>query len=146
MKAFVWLLVSVCSYFSRRVTKMWNFYSNCNFLQCPLFPFREGNGTPLQYSCLENPMDGGAWWGYSPGGRRESDMTERRTGRWFQPCTSLDVWCIFTGSVFRAGSYGWTNELVGVAFPGREVPGNHSAHQRFLAQIPATSNPSKVGC
>ena len=23
---------------------------------------REGNGNPLQYSCLENPMDGGAWW------------------------------------------------------------------------------------
>ena len=23
--------------------------------------FREGNGTPLQYSCLENPMDRGAW-------------------------------------------------------------------------------------
>ena len=22
----------------------------------------EGNGTPLQYFCLENPMDGGAWW------------------------------------------------------------------------------------
>ena len=22
----------------------------------------DGNGTPLQYSCLENPMDGGAWW------------------------------------------------------------------------------------
>ena len=22
----------------------------------------EGNGTPLQYSCLETPMDGGAWW------------------------------------------------------------------------------------
>ena len=22
----------------------------------------EGNGTPLQYTCLENPMDGGAWW------------------------------------------------------------------------------------
>ena len=22
----------------------------------------EGNGTSLQYSCLENPMDGGAWW------------------------------------------------------------------------------------
>ena len=26
------------------------------------FPLGEGNGTPLQYSCLENPMDGGAWW------------------------------------------------------------------------------------
>ena len=24
--------------------------------------FGEGNGTPLQYSCLENPVDGGAWW------------------------------------------------------------------------------------
>ena len=22
----------------------------------------EGNGNPLQYSCLKNPMDGGAWW------------------------------------------------------------------------------------
>ena len=22
----------------------------------------EGNATPLQYSCLKNPMDGGAWW------------------------------------------------------------------------------------
>ena len=22
----------------------------------------KGNGAPLQYSCLENPMDGGAWW------------------------------------------------------------------------------------
>ena len=26
-----------------------------------LYDSREGNGTPLQYSCLENPMDGGAW-------------------------------------------------------------------------------------
>ena len=24
--------------------------------------YGEGNGTPLQYSCLENPMDGGDWW------------------------------------------------------------------------------------
>ena len=23
---------------------------------------RDSDGTPLQYSCLENPMDGGAWW------------------------------------------------------------------------------------
>ena len=30
----------------------------------PLLPqhrYGESNGTPLQYSCLENPMDGGAW-------------------------------------------------------------------------------------
>ena len=31
-----------------------------NYSSIKLF-FREGNGTPLQYSCLENPMDGGAW-------------------------------------------------------------------------------------
>ena len=42
-----------------------NFYFNYLFFfilaQCRIFS-REGNGTPLQYSCLENPMDGGAWW------------------------------------------------------------------------------------
>ena len=27
-----------------------------------IFSFGEGDGTPLQYSCLENPVDGGAWW------------------------------------------------------------------------------------
>ena len=34
----------------------------------------EGNGTPLQYSCLESPMDGGAWWA-TVHGVVESDMT-----------------------------------------------------------------------
>ena len=39
----------------------------------------EGNGTPLQYSCLENPMDGGAWWaavhGVAKSQTRLSDCT-----------------------------------------------------------------------
>ena len=35
-----------------RVTKSWT--------QLSMY-IGEGNGTPLQYSCLENPMDGGAW-------------------------------------------------------------------------------------
>ena len=39
----------------------------------------EGNGTPLQYSCLENPMDGGAWWaavhGVTKSQTRLSDFT-----------------------------------------------------------------------
>ena len=53
-------------------------------LSCLIFPFpvsfiifltpldpEEGNGNPLQYSCLENPMVRGAWWTtYSPWGHR----------------------------------------------------------------------------
>ena len=35
---------------------------NCFTIFC-----REGNGTPLQYSCLEKPMDGGAWWAAAHG-------------------------------------------------------------------------------
>ena len=39
----------------------------------------EGNGTPLQHSCLENPMDGGAWkaavHGVAEGQTRLSDFT-----------------------------------------------------------------------
>ena len=35
----------------------------------------EGNGNPLQYSCLENPMDRGAWWATVCGVTKESDTT-----------------------------------------------------------------------
>ena len=40
---------------------------------------REGNGHPLQYSCLENPTDGGAWQatvhGVTKSGTRLTDLT-----------------------------------------------------------------------
>ena len=45
----------------------------------PIQALREGDGTPLQYSCLENPMDGGALWaavhGVADGQTRLSDFT-----------------------------------------------------------------------
>ena len=37
-------------------------------------PPGEDNGNPLQYSCLGNPMDRGAWWATVPGVTKESDM------------------------------------------------------------------------
>ena len=38
-------------------------------------PPGEGNGNPLQYSCLGNPMDRRAWWATVHGVTKESDMT-----------------------------------------------------------------------
>ena len=38
-----------------------------------------GNGNPLQYSCLKNPMDRGAWWATVHGVVKESDITEHCT-------------------------------------------------------------------
>ena len=51
-----------------------------DFKSCYTSSPGEGNGNPLQYSCLENSMDWEApqsLVGYSPWGRKESDMTER---------------------------------------------------------------------
>ena len=50
----------------------------------------EGNGNPLQYSCLENPMDKGAWWATDPNVHRSTvynsqDMKQPR-------CPSADEW------------------------------------------------------
>ena len=49
--------------------------SNVFFLMAKYYSIGEGNGTPFQYSCLENPIDRGAWW---PTVQRvsESDTTE----------------------------------------------------------------------
>ena len=35
-----------------------------------------GHGNPLQYSCLENPVDRGAWWTAVHGVAKKSDMTD----------------------------------------------------------------------
>ena len=36
----------------------------------------EGEATPLQYSCLKNPMDRGAWWATVHGAAKSWDMNE----------------------------------------------------------------------
>ena len=58
--------------------------SACNAEHLGSFPVLgrypwEGNGNPLQYSCLVNPMDRGVWWATVHRGCKESDMTEQLT-------------------------------------------------------------------
>ena len=52
---------------------------NISFIQKVAFYIGEGNGNPLQYSCLKNPLDGGAWWaavhGVAKSRTRLSDFT-----------------------------------------------------------------------
>ena len=45
-------------------------------MHCYHPPRGEGNGNPLKSSCLENPVDGGAWWAAVHGGLTELDTTE----------------------------------------------------------------------
>ena len=40
----------------------WEIKLSWKFFHQVVYQFGEGNGTPLQYSCLENPMDRGGWW------------------------------------------------------------------------------------
>ena len=51
----------------------------------------EGNGNPLQYSCLENPMDRGAWEATVHGVAKESDTTDRLNNNNFNYGTYLDL-------------------------------------------------------
>ena len=67
----------------------------------------EGNGNPLQYSCLENPMDRRAWQANSLWGCRESDMAE-----WLTLFTSCEQ---FPGVQVNSGIY--------LAFRGLCKPG-----------------------
>ena len=45
-----------------RIQSVFYLYSFNHYLLNTQYVTGEGNGNPLQYSCLENPRDGGAWW------------------------------------------------------------------------------------
>ena len=57
----------------------------------------EGHGNPLQYSCLENPMDGGAWWaavrGVAKSQARLSDFTFTLTLQHYQEMCIKQYMC-----------------------------------------------------
>ena len=52
----------------------------------------EGNGNPLRYSCLENPMDGGAWWVTVRGVTKSQTLLS-----YFTFTASITVWLIILG-------------------------------------------------
>ena len=53
-----WIVIMVSQMYLLSHVIMLRTFDIHSFLHVP----GEGNGTPLQYSCLENHMDGGAWW------------------------------------------------------------------------------------
>ena len=61
-----------------------------------------GNGNPLQYSCLENPTDRGAWWALVHRGHQELDMTEQVT-HFISAIITLAPPQIFRHSILEVG-------------------------------------------
>ena len=48
-----------------------------------------GHGNPLQYSCLQDPMDRGAWWATVHGGHKELNTTEQLSTTYSTVCFSI---------------------------------------------------------
>ena len=79
-----WVFAMLCHDGSRKESKFWRlmslrFHWWVTLVKGSCRPVGEGSGTPLHYSCLENPMDGGAWWaavhGVAKSRTRLSDFT-----------------------------------------------------------------------
>ena len=76
-----WLPFSLlCSWW---INTLGSSYHNLYFLGSYLMLIGEGNGNPLQYSCLENPMDRGVWWATVHGSLRvRHDWVTSLSLRW----------------------------------------------------------------
>ena len=91
--------------------------SSVIFSGCLMLHGREGDGTPLQYSCLENPTGWRSLVGCSPWGRKESDTTERLHLHFPLACigegngTPLQCSCLEN----PRGSRAWWAAICGVA-------------------------------
>ena len=116
---------------------------------------REGNGTPLQYSCLENPMDGGAWWatvhGVAKNQARLSDFTFtfhfHALEKEMATHSSVLAWRIpgmgEPGGLPSMGSHrvehNWSNLAVAAAIQEGDVRPGVGHHNTFLRSLRSLS-------
>ena len=102
----------------------------------------EGNGTPLQYSCLENPMDRGAWWATVHG------VTKSRT-RLRDFIFTFHFYALekemATHSNILAWKIPWTEEPGGLQSTGRQRVGHDWVTSLSLSYI-CFPTPWRQGC
>ena len=95
----------------------------------------EGNGNPLQYSCLENPMDGGAWWatvhGVAKSRTQQSDFT-------FTLCRSL-----LPNQVLAPTS---EDKVLNIGFPRKSLVSRSKSHFFFFFQKKSIFHKEKYNC
>ena len=75
----------------------------------------EGNGTPLRYSCLENPVDGGAWWAAVHGVAKSQTQLSNFTFTFHFPASEKEM---ATHSSVLAWRIPWTEEPGGLQSVG----------------------------
>ena len=100
----------------------------------------EGSGTPLQYSCLENPMGGGVWWaavhGVAKSHTQLSDFTFTHWRRQWQPTP-----------VFLPGESQGRGSLVGCCLWGRtESDTTERVHFHFSLSCIGEGNGNPLQC
>ena len=123
------------------------------------FTFGEGNGTPLQYSCLENPMDRGAWkaafHGVAEGQTRLRDFTftfhfhalEKETAThssvlaWRTPGTGEPGGLLSMGS--HRVRHDWSDLAAATAAAAQRL---HQYHWWFMMTLDSESTDSIVLC
>ena len=107
-----------------------------------------GNGKPLQYSCLENPMDRGAWRAVVHGITEESDTTEWArilSCQLFQLLLSSPTLYLILASLEGLESPGSNQSTcLPTPFPGR-IPKVRPLSHNFLGPFPFCSLPENLG-
>ena len=77
---------------------------------------REGNGNPLQCSCLENPRDGGAWWaavyGVTQSQTRLKRLSSSSSSMIYHFPSFYYYLFLYIQNAFFLGSYGWVIFLI----------------------------------